>query len=172
VYSGTGDGAVDLCLLMEETAYGQLPVNALGASLFVAGAYRRFVTDAQKQTMLSGIVAGDVEAIAMSEPETGSDVGSLKCGARRDGDEWVINGQKTWITAAHCAEHILLVCRTGGGAKHDGISMISVPRDAAGMEVRQIQTMGGHGRSTTCSSARRACPPATCSATRATAGAS
>ena len=55
---------------------------------------------------------GRVEAIAMSEPEAGSDVGNLSCRAERVNGGYVINGQKTWITGAHAADHILLVCRT------------------------------------------------------------
>ena len=80
----------------------------------------------------------------MSEPEAGSDVGNLSCRAERDNGGYVINGQKTWITGAHAASHILLVCRTNRDSdKHDGLSMISVPAGAEGMEIRPIETMGG-----------------------------
>ena len=80
----------------------------------------------------------------MSEPEAGSDVGSLTCRAERVNGGYVINGQKTWITAAHAADHILLVCRTTRGAnKHEGLSMISIPTGVEGLEVRGIDTMGG-----------------------------
>ena len=80
----------------------------------------------------------------MSEPEAGSDVGNLSCRAERSNGGYVINGQKTWITGAHAADHILLVCRTTRtGTKHEGLSMISVPTDVDGLEVRGIETMGG-----------------------------
>ncbi len=80
----------------------------------------------------------------MSEPEAGSDVGNLSCRAERVNGGYVINGQKTWITAAHAADHILLVCRTNRtGNKHEGLSMISVPTGSEGIEVRGIETMGG-----------------------------
>jgi len=89
-------------------------------------------------------VRGRVEAIAMSEPEAGSDVGALSCRAERVNGGYVINGQKTWITGAHTADHILLVCRTTRGEnKHEGLSMISVPTGIDGLEVRAIETMGG-----------------------------
>jgi isovaleryl-CoA dehydrogenase len=79
----------------------------------------------------------------MSEPEAGSDLGSLSCRAERVDGHYLINGQKTWITGAHAADHILLVCRTNRREdRHDGISMIAVPRDAGGIEVRLIETMG------------------------------
>ncbi len=80
----------------------------------------------------------------MSEPEAGSDVGNLSCRAERSNGGYVINGQKTWITAAHAADHILLVCRTNrDGNKHEGLSMISVPTDLEGIDIRGIDTMGG-----------------------------
>jgi alkylation response protein AidB-like acyl-CoA dehydrogenase len=87
---------------------------------------------------------GKSGAIAMSEPEAGSDVGSLVCRAQRANGGYVIDGQKTWITAAHASDHILLVCRTNRtDNKHDGLSMISVPAGADGIEIRGIETMGG-----------------------------
>jgi isovaleryl-CoA dehydrogenase len=143
-YGGSGGGMVDACLFLEETARGLLPIAAYGVSLIVAGAYQRFGSEEQKQEILGGICRGRPEAIAMSEPEAGSDVGNLSCRAERDGDEFVLNGQKTWISAAHLADHILVVCRTDpSGSKHEGLSMISVPGDAEGIEIRGIQTMGG-----------------------------
>jgi isovaleryl-CoA dehydrogenase len=113
-------------------------------SMITAGAVQRFGSEALKREILGGVVAGHVEAIAMSEPEAGSDVGNLSCRAERENGGYVINGQKTWITAAHAADHILLVCRTTRGeSKHEGLSMISVPTDVDGLEIRGIETMGG-----------------------------
>jgi isovaleryl-CoA dehydrogenase len=143
-YGGSGGGAVDMCLLFEESTRGLIPIGFFGVSMITAGAYLRFGTEEQKQEILGGVVRGGVEAIAMSEPEAGSDVGSLTCRAERVNGGYVINGQKTWITAAHEAEHILLVCRTTRGSnKHEGLSMISVPTGVDGLEVRGIDTMGG-----------------------------
>ncbi len=144
-YGGSGAGAVDMCLLLDELAYGMAPVvGAMVTTFIVAGAYERFGTEEQKQGILGGIVRGAVEAIAMSEPGAGSDVGSLTCRAERRDGTYVLNGQKTWISNAHISEHVLLVARTSRGAtKHEGISMLNVPAGAAGMEVRPIQTLGG-----------------------------
>jgi isovaleryl-CoA dehydrogenase len=143
-YGGSGGGAVDVCLLLEEGAHGQIPMGFFTVSMIVGGAYGRFGTEEQKQDILGGIVKGNCESIAMSEPEAGSDVGNLSCKAERSNGGYTINGQKTWITGAHEAEHILLVCRTTRGEnKHDGLSMISIPKDAEGLEVRGIETMGG-----------------------------
>jgi isovaleryl-CoA dehydrogenase len=143
-YGGSGHGAVEMCLLLDELAYGRAPVGGIGTTFIVAGAYERFGTEEQKQEILAGIVGGAVEAIAMSEPEAGSDVGSLRCRIEpRDGG-YLVNGHKTWISNAHIAEHILLVGRTRSGeTKHEGLTMLNVPAGAAGMELRPIDTMGG-----------------------------
>jgi alkylation response protein AidB-like acyl-CoA dehydrogenase len=143
-YGGSGTGAVELCLLLEEISRGMIPIGFVGVSMITAGAVRRFGSEEQKRELLGGIVGGRVEAIAMSEPEAGSDVGNLSCRAERVNGSYVINGQKTWITGAQAAEHILLVCRTSKtGDKHEGLSMISVPADTDGLDVRGIETMGG-----------------------------
>jgi alkylation response protein AidB-like acyl-CoA dehydrogenase len=143
-YGGSGGSIVDACLFLEETSRGMVPMSGFPVSLIVAGAYERFGTEDQKAEILGGIVNGRVEAIAMSEPEAGSDVGNLQCRAERQDGGFVLNGQKTWISAAHIADHILVVARTGrDGSKHEGVTMISVPTDSEGMEISGIQTMGG-----------------------------
>ena len=143
-YGGAGGGAVDMCLLCEEFARGQIPMGFFPISMMSARPVERFATEELKREILGGIVAGRVEAIAMSEPEAGSDVGNISCRAERANGAYVVNGQKTWITGAHTAAHILLVCRTTRGSdKHQGLSMLSIPAGAEGMEVRPIETMGG-----------------------------
>ena len=135
---------VDLCLFLEEMAYGQIPIAGFSVTAITAGAYERFGTDAQKEEILGGIARGAVEAIAMSEPEAGSDVGALRCKAVRENGGYTINGQKTWISEAHVADHILLVCRTDdSGSKHEGLTMLSIPKGTEGVEIRGIDTMGG-----------------------------
>ena len=146
-YGGAGAGMVDACVFLEETMRGLVPIAGYGVSLIVAGAYERFGNEEQKQEILSGICGGRVEAIAMSEPGAGSDVGALSCKAEKssdDGGGYVLNGQKTWISAAHLADHILVIARSdNSGSKHEGLTMFSVPTDAEGVEIRGIQTMGG-----------------------------
>jgi isovaleryl-CoA dehydrogenase len=143
-FGGSGGSIVDACLFLEETSRGMVPMSGFPVSLIVAGAYERFGTEEQKAEILGGIVNGRVEAIAMSEPEAGSDVGNLQCRAERSDGGFVLNGQKTWISAAHIADHILVVARTGrDGSKHEGVTMISVPTDSEGLEISGIQTMGG-----------------------------
>ncbi|MBV9192968.1 MAG: acyl-CoA/acyl-ACP dehydrogenase [Solirubrobacterales bacterium] len=143
-YGGGGGGAVDMCLLCEEFSRGQIPMGFFPITMMAAKPVERFATEALKDELLTGIVAGRVEAIAMSEPEAGSDVANVSCRAERVDGGYVIDGQKTWITGAHAAAHILLVCRTARGSdKHQGLSMISVPAGADGLEVRGIETMSG-----------------------------
>jgi alkylation response protein AidB-like acyl-CoA dehydrogenase len=143
-YGGGGGGAVDMCLMLEETARGLIPIQFVNVSMITAGAVGRFASEELKQELLDGIARGRPEAIAMSEPGAGSDVGALRCRAERSDGEYVINGQKTWITGAHMADHLLLVCRTTRGEdKHQGLSMISVPTDVRGVEIRAIETMAG-----------------------------
>jgi alkylation response protein AidB-like acyl-CoA dehydrogenase len=143
-YGGAGGGSVDLCLLCEEFSRGQIPMGFFPVTMMSARPVELFGSDALKEEILPRIVAGTVYAIAMSEPEAGSDVGNLSCRAEQVNGGWVLNGQKTWITGAHAADHILVVCRTSRtGSKHEGLTMISVPREAPGLEIRLIDTMGG-----------------------------
>ncbi len=143
-FGGSGGGLVDLCLFLEEISYGLVPIGGFPVSAICAGPYERFGTDEQKQEILTGIADGVVEAIAMSEPEAGSDVGNLRCKAERRNGGYVVSGQKTWISEAQHAEHILLVCRTEAGPdKHKGLTMLSIPATAEGIDIRGIETMGG-----------------------------
>jgi alkylation response protein AidB-like acyl-CoA dehydrogenase len=148
-YGGSGGTMLDACLFMEETSRGMAPIGGYATTLIVAGATRRFGTDEQKQRVLGGISKGSVEAIAMTEPESGSDVGSLSTEAVRSNGGFVINGQKVFISNAHISDHVLTVCRTTKGEnKHEGLSMIFVPKGTEGMEMQQIDTMGGRETNT------------------------
>ncbi len=143
-YGGSGGSFLDAALFLEETAWGRAPIGGYGVTLIVAGALLRFGTDEQKRELLGEVARGGTLAIAMSEPDAGSDVGSLRTRARREDGAWVLDGVKTWCSYAHRASHILVVCRTEPGAdKHEGLSMILVPRDAGGLTISPIRTMGG-----------------------------
>ena len=144
-YGGSGGSFVDATLFLEETARGRIPVGAYGVTLIVVGALNRFGSDEQKRELFGRVVRGGTLAIAMSEPEAGSDVAALKTRARRENGSWVLNGAKMWCSYAHKASHILIVCRTGesNGKPHEGMSMIFVPRDAEGLTLTPIPTLGG-----------------------------
>ncbi|MEV0274270.1 acyl-CoA dehydrogenase family protein [Hamadaea sp. NPDC050747] len=143
-FDGGGAGMVELCLFLEETARAMAPIGGFTTSIIVAATYERFGSLDQKKLILGGVAQGIVEAVAMSEPEAGSDVANLSCRAERRGDGFVVNGQKTWCSNAHLAEHILLVARTSGHAgDHDGLTMFLVPTGTPGLTVSGIDTMGG-----------------------------
>jgi isovaleryl-CoA dehydrogenase len=143
-YGGSGGSFFDATLFLEEIARGQAPIGAYGVTLICVGALNRFGTEEQKRELLGRVAKGGTLAIAMSEPDAGSDVAALKCRARLDGDEWVLSGSKMWCSFAHKASHVLIVCRTGEGSeRHEGLSMIFVPRDAEGFTMRPLDTLGG-----------------------------
>jgi isovaleryl-CoA dehydrogenase len=148
-YGGSGGTMLDACLFMEETSRGMAPIGGYSTTLIVAGATKRFGTDEQKQKVLGGVAKGSVESIAMTEPESGSDVGSLTTEAVHSNGGYVINGQKVFISNARISDHVLVVCRTTKGEnKHEGLSMIFVPVGTDGMEMIPIDTMGGRETNT------------------------
>ncbi|MEU8654202.1 acyl-CoA dehydrogenase family protein [Streptomyces sp. NPDC048737] len=143
-YGGAGRGMTDLCLFLQETSYGLAPISGFGTTVISAAAYEKFGTEEQKRTVLEGVVNGRVEAVSMSEPGAGSDVGALTCRAERTDGGYLVNGQKTWCSNAHFADHILLIARTEQGeSKHHGLTQFMLPTDAEGLRIRGIDTMGG-----------------------------
>jgi isovaleryl-CoA dehydrogenase len=147
-YGGSGGTMLDACIFMEETSRALAPIGGYATTLIVAGATMRFGSEDQKTEILGGIAEGAVESIAMTEPEAGSDVGALSTKAEAVDGGYLLNGQKVFCSNAHIADHVLVVCRTSRAAdKHDGLSMIWIPRDADGLEVVPIDTMGGRDTS-------------------------
>jgi isovaleryl-CoA dehydrogenase len=143
-YGGSGGTFYDAVLFLEEIARGRVPVSGYGVTLIVVGALNKFGSEEQKHELLGNVTRGGVLAIAMSEPDSGSDVASLKTRARLDNGEWLLNGAKMWCSYAHVASHTLIVCRTQEGSeRHEGLSMIMVPHDAEGFTITPIKTLGG-----------------------------
>ncbi|MGW4634607.1 acyl-CoA dehydrogenase family protein [Nocardia sp. NPDC004415] len=142
-YGGSDASMVDMCILLEESLRGLLPIGAIGPTLITGGAYAKFGTEAQKDSVLRGIVRGASQSISMSEPEAGSDVGNITTRAEKTSDGWLINGQKTWCSNAHISENILLVARTDrSGGKHEGLTMFHVPANTPGLKISPIELMG------------------------------
>ncbi len=106
----------------------------------------QFGTTEQKEFFLPKILAGDIHfCIGYTEPESGTDLASLQTRAERDGDEYIINGQKIYTSLAGGADYIWLATRTDPEvAKHKGISMIIVPMDTPGIKVVPMQLLGDH----------------------------
>jgi alkylation response protein AidB-like acyl-CoA dehydrogenase len=143
-YGGSGGGLIEQCIFHQEIFRGLAPVWGAGPAHTVAGCYKRFGTEEQKRETLGAISAGQVHAISISEPEAGSDVGKIACRAAPHDDGYVLNGQKTWCSSAHIASRILVVARTSReDSPHHGLTMLSVPTDLEGVEIRPIDTMGG-----------------------------
>lgn len=112
-----------------------------GPTLLAAG------TDAQQERFLPRLLSGEeVWCQLFSEPGAGSDLAALATSAVRDGDEWIVNGQKIWTSLGHLASYGILIARTDRNApKHKGITYFVCPMDAEGLEVRPIIEMtGGH----------------------------
>jgi isovaleryl-CoA dehydrogenase len=143
-YGGSGGSFLDATLFLEEFTHGQAPVAAYAVTLIVVGALNRFGSEEQKRDLLGRVAAGGTLAIAMSEPESGSDVASLKTSAVLEDGGWVLNGSKMWCSFAHKASHVLIVCRSERTDNpHEGMSMILVPHDAEGFTITPIDTLGG-----------------------------
>jgi alkylation response protein AidB-like acyl-CoA dehydrogenase len=106
--------------------------------------------DEQKQRWLPGLCSGElITAIAMTEPGTGSDLQAIRTSAVRDGGDWVLNGQKTFITNGINADLVIVVARTNAGAGSRGLSLLVVERDMWGFERgRNLDKIGMHGQDT------------------------
>jgi alkylation response protein AidB-like acyl-CoA dehydrogenase len=89
-------------------------------------------------------------ALGYTEPDSGSDAAAAKCRSVRDGDEWVIDGQKTFTSTAQLATHVFLLTRSSfEGRQHDGLTMFMVPLDAPGVEIHPVWTLGGQRTNST-----------------------
>ncbi|MET7539099.1 acyl-CoA dehydrogenase family protein [Streptomyces sp. NPDC005507] len=143
-YGGRGRGSDEQFVFFDEAYRAGAPVsmvtlNTVGPTLIKYG------TEAQKAYFLPRILKGElVFAIGYSEPSAGTDLASLRTRAVRDGDDWIIDGQKVFTSNAQNADWIWLACRTDSeAAKHQGISIVLVPTDAAGFSWTPIETVGG-----------------------------
>lgn len=130
-YGGLGLGCFEYCLVAEELARGWMSVASIMARGNGAG---NGFTEEQKQRYLPRMASGEyLGAFALSEPNAGSDVANLSCRARREGDEWVINGSKMWCTFADGADYLTVMARTDPNvdpkARHKGISAFHIPKE-------------------------------------------
>ncbi|MEK7424447.1 MAG: acyl-CoA dehydrogenase family protein [Actinomycetota bacterium] len=140
-YGGKGLSTMQGVVLAEEFARAKAPLRAdfFGDTL-VGPTILQWGTEEQKQEFLPRILNGTMRwCQGFSEPNSGSDLASLKTTAVLDGEEWVINGQKVWTTGGHHADYCFLLTRTDPHApKHKGISYLLVPMRQPGVEVRGI----------------------------------
>ncbi|PKB66913.1 MAG: hypothetical protein BZY81_06105 [SAR202 cluster bacterium Io17-Chloro-G4] len=139
-YGGQGGNRIDQYIVEEEFARVGIGVGGAGSgapAILMAG------TEEQKKEFLPGLLNGKIIfALGFTEPQAGADLAGLQCRAVRDGDEFVINGQKMYTSAAHYATHIYLMCRTDPDApRHRGITIFLVPMDTPGITVRPLWTI-------------------------------
>ncbi|MBV6756523.1 acyl-CoA dehydrogenase family protein [Rhodococcus opacus] len=149
-YGGQERSAMEQLIFTDEAAIAGAPVPFLTINS-VAPTIMHFGTPEQKSFFLPKISAGELHfSIGYSEPEAGTDLASLRTTAVKDGDDYVINGQKMWTSLIAYADYVWLACRTDPGAKkHKGISMLIVPTTAEGFSYTPVHTMAGPDTSAT-----------------------
>jgi alkylation response protein AidB-like acyl-CoA dehydrogenase len=147
-YGGGGRSALEEVILLEEFTRAGVPVGGttdtngirlLGNTLLAVG------TEEQRQRFLPRLLSGEHKwCQGFSEPDFGSDLAGIRTRAVRDGDQWVINGQKVWTSGAHLANWIFVLARTDPDAeRHRGMSFFLVPMGQEGLQVRPIRQMSG-----------------------------
>jgi alkylation response protein AidB-like acyl-CoA dehydrogenase len=143
-------GGTDVPVAFREAVTAALATRGLlldgwGSTHIVLRVILEVATEEQKQAIVPAALAGHVIiALGYTEPDSGSDVAAARTRAVRDGDEWVINGQKAFTSTAQSATHVFLLTRTDPDKpKHRGLTLFLVPTDADGYDLRPIETLGG-----------------------------
>ena len=143
-YGGKGLGGIEQQIFANEASRADVHLPSVTLQT-VGPTLQAFGTEKQKDLFLKRILAGDVHfAIGYSEPDAGTDLASLRTTARREGDDYVVNGQKMWTTGGHAADYIWLAVRTDTEApKHKGISVLIVDAKDPGYSWTPIVTSDG-----------------------------
>lgn len=152
-YGGAGLGVLEAAAVMEEVCRSGAHAGACHAQMYVMGSVLRHGNDAQKRKYLPKIASGELrlQSFGVTEPTTGTDTTSLKTTARRDGDSYVVNGQKVWISRIQHSDLMVLLARTTAKEevtkKTEGLSAFLVDVKAAegnGLTIRPIESMINH----------------------------
>jgi alkylation response protein AidB-like acyl-CoA dehydrogenase len=143
---GGGATIVEQFILKEEMSARRAP--PLGSDFmgltWVGPAIIEHGSDEQKQQFLPELLAGEsIWCTGYSEPGSGSDLASLSTRAERDGDDYVVNGQKIWTTLAHVAKYIFMLVRTESTSRYGGITCLLIPMDSPGIEIQPIANLSG-----------------------------
>src|SRR4051794_31058193 len=142
---GIGANQLQQAILNKELRDRHAPMITNGTTSLVVGAVRQWATDEVKADVLAGVAKATVRlCLGYTEPDAGSDLANARTRAIRDGDEWVVNGQKMFTTGAQNCQYAFLVARTNpDAAKHKGITMFLMPLEVPGVEITPIHTLGG-----------------------------
>lgn len=150
-YGGLGLGINDACVIVEQVHHRGGNASALHAQLYTMGAVLRHGSDEQKQQYLPDIARGKLrlQAFGVTEPTAGTDTSAITTRAVRDGDNYIVNGQKVWTSRFQHSDLMLLLARTSpieeGGKRTKGLSMFLVDlRKTQGITVKPIKTMVNH----------------------------
>ena len=147
-YGGEGMGMIDVTAIGLEIARSGGGVS--GANLLTLGPVFGGISladlgnEQQKERWLPGIADGDIVSLGLTEPDAGLDTSGIKSTAKKDGDEYVLNGTKIWTTGAHVADYIVILARTSPydeGKRHEGISLFYVPADSDGISTSKINKL-------------------------------
>src|SRR5246500_769625 len=144
-YGGRNATAVDRFVVVEELLRWGAPVgHHWVADRQIAQVLLRYGTEEQKQWLLPRICRGELcFCIGMSEPDAGSDLASVRTRGVRDGDGWRVSGVKVWTSNAKRADFMIALCRTGEGARHEGLSRFLIDMRSPGVKVRPIPYLNG-----------------------------
>ncbi|WP_435118320.1 acyl-CoA dehydrogenase family protein [Amycolatopsis thermoflava] len=149
-WGGQARPMLDQLVFTDEAAVAGVPVPFLTVNT-IGPTIMRFGTPEQKAFYLPRIAGGELHfSIGYSEPEAGTDLASLRTRAVRDGDSYIVNGQKMWTSLIEYADYVWLAARTDPDAKrHKGLSILVVPTDAPGFSWTKVRTVAGPGTSAT-----------------------
>lgn len=139
------DWNMRMYVFAEEATRARFHLSSLATTMMVGFTLAKVAREEQKARWLPGIISGDVRiALGYSEPQGGSDVASARTRSCREGDMWVVDGQKQWTTSAQHANYIWLLTRSEPDSKrHRGLTVLMVPTDLPGIQVTPIFTMSG-----------------------------
>lgn len=145
-YGGLGGNVIDMVIIAEELAYRSFDFfTAFGGTVFCGLNVLRKGSEEQKRHWIPKLLAGEVKfSVSMSEPDAGSDIGAMRTTARRDGGDWLINGQKLWATGAGAKNNVINVYVKTDTAAHyrKGMSLFLVDNDTPGIRLRKLDMLG------------------------------
>ena len=144
-FGGTGASNMDMAVFIEALGYHHYGVRSafMTTSIYGASHLQYHASDGQRQAMLPELIKGNLKmCIAYSEPDSGSDMAGIRSRAVRQGDEYVINGQKIYITNAHVCDWMVVSAKTDPEAGHEGLSLFLVYSKTPGLTIRPMDPLG------------------------------